>query len=77
LGIALQQNLIFLNLNFFFDIFYAKSIDPRHHAGYVTSHFLSLIKLTRIVYIFNVIMIKLDDYTIPSDQMMPDITRVG
>jgi hypothetical protein len=37
LGIALQKNLILLNLIFFFDIFYAKTIDPQHRAGHVTS----------------------------------------
>jgi len=41
LGIALQKDLILLDLNFFFDIFYAKTIDPRHRAGHVTSHSLN------------------------------------
>jgi len=39
LGIALQKDLILLDLTFFFYIFYAKTIDPRHHAGYVTSDY--------------------------------------
>jgi len=51
-----------------------RNLNSPHHYH----HFLSLIKLNQIFYIFNLIMIKLDDYTIPSDQMMPDhITRVG
>jgi hypothetical protein len=37
LGIALQKNLILLDLDFFFDIFYAKTIDLQHLAGHVTS----------------------------------------
>jgi len=42
LSITLQKDLILLNLNFF-DIFYAKAIDPRHHAGHVTSSSLYVI----------------------------------
>jgi len=36
LGIALQKYLTLLNLSFF-NNFYAKQIDPRHHTDYITS----------------------------------------
>jgi len=35
LDIALQKDLT--QILFFFDIFYAKQINPQHHAGHVTS----------------------------------------
>jgi hypothetical protein len=37
LGITLQKDLTLLDFSFFFHIFYAKQINPRHRAGYVTS----------------------------------------
>jgi hypothetical protein len=41
LGIALQKDITLLDISFSYIFFYAKKVDLQHHAGHVTSIYIS------------------------------------